>query len=150
MVLRRPGDGDSLVLTMGPHRAHITRKAARTETGGHWAVGEARQDPGLITLITRTMRQRRSTCSTGVTSIPTLIILPLPVRWNPRRSLRIERYGKWAEPSGPEDTLRTCRATRDRGPGWRDKAATASAVAALSDRPGRIRPLLRTSSGRPS
>ena len=47
VVLRGPGDGDSTVLTMGPHRAHITRKAARTETGGHWAVGEARQDPGF-------------------------------------------------------------------------------------------------------
>jgi quercetin dioxygenase-like cupin family protein len=47
VVLRGPGDGDALVLTMGPHRAHITRKAARTETGGHWAVGEASQDPGF-------------------------------------------------------------------------------------------------------
>ena len=47
VVLRGPGDGDSMVLTMGPHRAHITRKAARTETGGHWAVGEAWQDPGF-------------------------------------------------------------------------------------------------------
>jgi len=36
-----------MVLPMGPHRAHITRKAARTETGGHWAVGEAWQDPGF-------------------------------------------------------------------------------------------------------
>jgi hypothetical protein len=36
-----------MVLAMGPHRAHITRKAARTETGGHWAVGEAWQDPGF-------------------------------------------------------------------------------------------------------
>jgi hypothetical protein len=36
-----------MVLTMGPHRAHITRKAARAETGGHWAVGEAWQDPGF-------------------------------------------------------------------------------------------------------
>jgi hypothetical protein len=32
---------------MGPHRAHITRKAARTETDGHWAVGEVWQDPGF-------------------------------------------------------------------------------------------------------
>jgi quercetin dioxygenase-like cupin family protein len=47
VVLRGPGDGDAMVLTMGPHRAHITRKAARTETGGHWAVGEAWQDPGF-------------------------------------------------------------------------------------------------------
>jgi mannose-6-phosphate isomerase-like protein (cupin superfamily) len=29
---------------MGEHHAHITRKAARTETGGHWALGEAWQD----------------------------------------------------------------------------------------------------------
>jgi quercetin dioxygenase-like cupin family protein len=47
VVLRGPGDGDSIVLTMGPHHAHVTRKAARTETGGHWAVGEAWQDPGF-------------------------------------------------------------------------------------------------------
>jgi hypothetical protein len=47
VVLRGPGDGDAMVLTMGPHRAHLTRKAARTETGGHWAVGEAWQDPGF-------------------------------------------------------------------------------------------------------
>ena len=47
VVLRGPGDGDAMVLTMGPQRAHITRKAARTETGGHWAVGEAWQDPGF-------------------------------------------------------------------------------------------------------
>ena len=47
VVLRGPGDGESMILTMGPHRAHITRKAARTETGGHWAVGEAWQDPGF-------------------------------------------------------------------------------------------------------
>jgi quercetin dioxygenase-like cupin family protein len=47
VVLRGPDDGDAMVLTMGPHRAHITRKAARTETGGHWAVGEAWQDPGF-------------------------------------------------------------------------------------------------------
>jgi len=47
VVLRGPGDGDSIVLTIGPHRAHITRKAARTETGGHWAVGEAWQDAGF-------------------------------------------------------------------------------------------------------
>jgi hypothetical protein len=47
VVLRGPDDGDAMVLTMGPHRAHLTRKAARTETGGHWAVGVAWQDPGL-------------------------------------------------------------------------------------------------------
>ena len=32
---------------MGDQRAHITRKASRTETGGHWALGEAWQDPGF-------------------------------------------------------------------------------------------------------
>ena len=47
VVLRGPGDGDSMILNMGPHRAHITRKAARSETGGQWAVGEAWQDPGF-------------------------------------------------------------------------------------------------------
>jgi quercetin dioxygenase-like cupin family protein len=47
VVLLGPSDGDAMVLTMGPHRAHITRKAARAETGGHWAVGEAWQDPGF-------------------------------------------------------------------------------------------------------
>ena len=47
VVLRGPGDGDSIVLPMGQHRAHITRKAARTETGGHWALGEAWQEPGF-------------------------------------------------------------------------------------------------------
>ena len=73
VVLRGPGDGDPLVLTMGPHRAHITRKAARTETGGHWAVGEAWQTPASITLLTRMTRRRRSTSSKGVTpSTPTL------------------------------------------------------------------------------
>ena len=30
---------------MGELKAHITRKAARTETGGHWALGEAWQEP---------------------------------------------------------------------------------------------------------
>ena len=47
VVLRGPADGDGIVLPMGPHQAHITRKASRTETGGHWAIGEARQDPGF-------------------------------------------------------------------------------------------------------
>ena len=39
VVLRRRDDGDSIVLPIGQQRAHITRKAARTETGGHWALG---------------------------------------------------------------------------------------------------------------
>jgi hypothetical protein len=44
--LRGPAEGDSIILPMGGLRAHITRKASRTETGGHWALGEAWQDPG--------------------------------------------------------------------------------------------------------
>ena len=32
---------------MGGLQAHITHKAARTETGGHWAFGEAWQDPNF-------------------------------------------------------------------------------------------------------
>jgi quercetin dioxygenase-like cupin family protein len=47
VVLRGPGEGDTIVLPMGEHRAQITRKAARTETGGHWAIGEAWQDAGF-------------------------------------------------------------------------------------------------------
>jgi mannose-6-phosphate isomerase-like protein (cupin superfamily) len=47
VVVRGPAEGDSIILPMGGLRAHITRKAARTETGGHWALGEAWQDPGF-------------------------------------------------------------------------------------------------------
>ena len=47
VVLRGPTEGDSIILPMGLQRARITRKAARTETGGHWALGEAWQDPGF-------------------------------------------------------------------------------------------------------
>jgi mannose-6-phosphate isomerase-like protein (cupin superfamily) len=47
VVVRGPAEGDSIILPMGGHRAHITRKASRTETGGHWAIGEAWQDPGF-------------------------------------------------------------------------------------------------------
>ncbi len=47
VVLRGPGEGDTIVLPMGEHRAHITRKAARTETGGHWALGVGWQDAGF-------------------------------------------------------------------------------------------------------
>src|SRR3954447_11043885 len=47
VVMRGPDEGDKIVLPMGQHLAHITRKAARTETGGHWALGEAWQDPGF-------------------------------------------------------------------------------------------------------
>jgi quercetin dioxygenase-like cupin family protein len=47
VVMRGPAEGDSIILPMGGQRAHITRKAARTETGGHWAIGEASQDPGF-------------------------------------------------------------------------------------------------------
>jgi len=45
VVLRGPGEGDNIILPMGSLHAHITRKASRTETGGHWALGEASQDP---------------------------------------------------------------------------------------------------------
>lgn len=45
VLLRTPADGDTITLPMGPHQARITRKASRTETGGHWALGEAWQDP---------------------------------------------------------------------------------------------------------
>src|SRR5215210_5767424 len=47
VVLRGPAEGDSIILPMGGLHAHITRKASRTETGGHWAFGEAWQDPGF-------------------------------------------------------------------------------------------------------
>lgn len=45
VVVRGPEDGDQIVLPMGGLSAHISRKASRTETGGHWAFGEAWQDP---------------------------------------------------------------------------------------------------------
>ena len=32
---------------MGGLQARVVRKASRTETGGHWAFGEAWQDPGF-------------------------------------------------------------------------------------------------------
>jgi quercetin dioxygenase-like cupin family protein len=47
VVLRGVGEGDAITLPMGSRQAHITRKASRTETGGHWAVGEAWQDAGF-------------------------------------------------------------------------------------------------------
>jgi mannose-6-phosphate isomerase-like protein (cupin superfamily) len=47
VVLRGPAEGESIILPMGRKRAHITRKACRTETGGHWAIGDAGQDPGF-------------------------------------------------------------------------------------------------------
>jgi hypothetical protein len=47
VVLRGPAEGDSIILPMSGLHAHITRKASRTETGGHWALGEAWQDPGF-------------------------------------------------------------------------------------------------------
>ena len=47
VVLRGPDDGDRIVLPMGDHEATIVRKASRTETGGHWAIGEAWQDAGF-------------------------------------------------------------------------------------------------------
>ena len=45
--LRGPDDGDGIVLPMGGLEARMFRKASRTETGGHWAFGEAWQDPGF-------------------------------------------------------------------------------------------------------
>jgi quercetin dioxygenase-like cupin family protein len=45
--LRGPEDGDSIILRMGDHNAHITRLASRAETDGQWAVGVAWQDPGF-------------------------------------------------------------------------------------------------------
>ena len=45
VLLRGPDDGDRIVLPMGGLQARIIRKASRTETGGHWALGEAWQDP---------------------------------------------------------------------------------------------------------
>jgi mannose-6-phosphate isomerase-like protein (cupin superfamily) len=45
VVVRGPGVGDSIVLPMGGLQAHITRKASRSETGGHWALGDSWQDP---------------------------------------------------------------------------------------------------------
>jgi mannose-6-phosphate isomerase-like protein (cupin superfamily) len=47
VILRGRADGDTIILPMGDQRAYITRKAARTETGGHWAFGEAWQEPGF-------------------------------------------------------------------------------------------------------
>jgi quercetin dioxygenase-like cupin family protein len=47
VVLRGPAEGETIILPMGRQRARITRKASRTETGGHWAIGEAWQDPGF-------------------------------------------------------------------------------------------------------
>ena len=47
VALIGPGEGETIILPMGGLKAHITRKAARTETGGHWALGEAWQDPGF-------------------------------------------------------------------------------------------------------
>ncbi len=45
VIVRWPGEGDTIVLPMGQQRARITRKAARTETGGHWALGDSYQEP---------------------------------------------------------------------------------------------------------
>jgi hypothetical protein len=45
VVVRGPEDGDSIVIPIGGLNAYVTRKAARSETGGHWAFGEGRQDP---------------------------------------------------------------------------------------------------------
>jgi quercetin dioxygenase-like cupin family protein len=47
VALRGPAVGENIILPMGGREARITRKASRTETGGHWAIGEAWQDPGF-------------------------------------------------------------------------------------------------------
>jgi quercetin dioxygenase-like cupin family protein len=47
VALRRHGEGDPIVLAMGHRKAQITRLAGRSETGGHWALGEAWQEPGF-------------------------------------------------------------------------------------------------------
>jgi mannose-6-phosphate isomerase-like protein (cupin superfamily) len=47
VLLRGPAEGDRITLPMAGLQAKIIRKAARTETGGHWALGEAWQDPGF-------------------------------------------------------------------------------------------------------
>jgi hypothetical protein len=47
VVLRGPAEGDSIILPMGGLHAHITRKASRTETGGHWALGGSVAGPRL-------------------------------------------------------------------------------------------------------
>ena len=61
VVLRGPAEGETIILPMGRQRARITRKASRTETGGHWAIGEAWQDPASTTHRTRMMKQKPST-----------------------------------------------------------------------------------------
>ena len=47
VVLRGPADGDTINLPMDGLHARIVRKASRSETGGHWALGEAWQEPGF-------------------------------------------------------------------------------------------------------
>jgi len=47
VALRTHADGNQIILPMGDQRAHITRIASRVETGGHWSIGEAWQDPGF-------------------------------------------------------------------------------------------------------
>ena len=77
VVMRGPAEGDNIILPMGGQRAHITRKAARTETGGHWAIGEASQDPGFDNPPHSMMKPKPSTSLKVPTpSTPT----PLPQR----------------------------------------------------------------------
>jgi quercetin dioxygenase-like cupin family protein len=47
VLLRGPGQGDRITLPMDGLEAQIVRKASRTETDGHWAIGEAWQEPGF-------------------------------------------------------------------------------------------------------
>ena len=47
VVLRGPNDGDAINLPMDGLQARIIRKASRSETSRHWALGEAWQDAGF-------------------------------------------------------------------------------------------------------
>lgn len=47
VTLRGPTDGDQIILPMAGRQAYIRRIASRTETGGHWSIGEAWQEPGF-------------------------------------------------------------------------------------------------------
>lgn len=60
-------DGETIILPMGGLQAHVTRKASRTETGGHWAFGEAWQDPNFDNPLTLTTKRRPSTSSRAAT-----------------------------------------------------------------------------------
>ena len=74
VVMRGAAEGDSIILPMGGLQARIIRKASRTETGGHWALGEAWQDPASTTHHTPTTKLKPSMSSKVSTpSTPTPI-----------------------------------------------------------------------------